>query len=296
MPMVWQDWTSLNKKYNDAWLAGLGDAGVFGGGNTLQPRAAAAGVGALLTPKTGAGLGALSFSQVQTLQDLLNIENQYRSRPLIEVTGQWDNATCLTVYYYTDILLQGGQVDPFLYDFLYNNEVAIAAACQQVSQAGQAPQPPPTTTTEPPPASDSTSPPITTSGGGAAVPTTTVDPCSASGCDCLVYEGDAGPHIENLQQQLNAALDANGYEPIPVTSTYDKATCGAIFELGGSFMPTYPAVCNNVEGEWVVPLQCPDMVIPKKKGEGGTSRASMFAIGGLLLAAGLGTAYWVSKR
>lgn len=124
-----------------------------------------------------------------------------------------------------------------------------------------------------------------------------VSACTASGCECYVYEGDSGPHIQNLQTQINAALDAAGYLPIEVTGVYDKATCGAIFTLGGSFDPEYPAICTNVEGEWVVPLQCHDMVLPKKPTEaGGPSRASMFAVGGLLLAAGLGAAYWMSKR
>lgn len=280
MTMVWQDFSHLNKKYADAWLSGLGDAGVFDTGNVLTPK------------RGGMGLGALSFAQVQTLQDLLNLENDYRDRPYIQVTGTWNNETCLTVMYFVSLLQQGEQVDPFLYDFLYNNENDIAAACTALSQ-----QPPPGPGPAPAPSPPAPGPgpaPAPSPNEDTTMPSN-VSACNESGCDCYVNEGDQGPHLTSLQAELNAALDQAGYDPIPQSGVYDKETCGAIFELQGSFVPTYPPSCTNVEGEWIVPLQCPDMVRPTKKG-GGTSRASMFAIGGLLLAAGLGGAYWLSKR
>lgn len=278
--MQWQDMSNLNSKYDDAWLSGLG-AGVFDAGNVL-------------TPSRGTrGLGALSFSQVQTLQDLLNVENAYRNRPPIQVTGTWNQETCLTVIYYAQLLQGGDQVDPFLFDMLYNNEQEIGAACTALSQGTvvQPSQPasPPPQPLPPPPQNDQ--PPVVAPpppGPG------TVSACTAAGCDCYVYEGDQGPHIQGLQQEINAALDAAGYQPITVTGVYDKATCGAIFELGGSFVPTYPANCTNPEGEWIVPLQCPDMVLPQKKA--GSKKWGTVAIGGLIAAALLGGGYWVAQR
>lgn len=281
MPMVWQDWSDLNKKYNDVWMAGLG-GGVFDGGDVLQAQPMM-GLGAT-------GLGAMTFVQIQTLQDLLNMENDYLGREYIPVTGVWDPATCLTVAYFNQILTEGGKVNQYLYDTLENWQYDIVAACQALSQA-----PPPTNggvTNGGVTNGGVTNGGTTTTNGGAAP-----DACRASGCDCYVYEGDAGPHVTRLQEEINVALAAGDYEGIAVSGVYDKQTCGAIFELGGSFKPSdesFAQLCDPyMTQEWLVPLQCADMVIPKKKG--GPSRAGMFAIGGLVLAAGLGGAYWIAQ-
>ncbi len=279
--MVWQDWSHLNKKYADVWMAGLG-GGVFDGGDVLQSQPMM-GLGA-------SGLGAMSSGDTELLQTLLNYELVAQGRSEIAVTAAWDQATCVALTF----LLQQYQAMPnpptvdstggWIIDIWNENKAAILAACEAVKTATTAPPPPPPTPTTTP----------TGPGNGGAATTVTGDPCDATGCDCYVFEGNAGPHITDLQQQLNVSLEANGYEGIEATSVYDKATCGAIFELGGSFRPTYPAICTNVEGEWLIPLECPGMILPTKKG--GMGRAGMFAIGGLVLAAGLGGAYWIAQR
>jgi hypothetical protein len=278
--MVWQDWSHLNKKYADVWLAGLG-GGVFDGGDVLQSQPMM-GLGA-------SGLGAMSSGDIELLQTLLNYELTARNRAEIAITAGWDVATCVALTF----LLQQYQATPptsdstgaWIIDIWNENMAAILAACEAV-KAGATPLPPP-----PPTNGGITNGGTTTTNGGY----TPGGVCTAAGCDCYVYEGDEGPHITDLQQQLNAALDANGYEGIVATGVYDKETCGAIFELTGTFRPEFPGThCNtDMTQEWLVPLECPDMVLPKKKG--GVSRASMFAIGGLVLAAGLGGAYWIAQ-
>jgi hypothetical protein len=265
--MVWQDWSNLNKKYNDAWLAGLGGL---------------------------RGLGAMGGGDIELLQTLINGELEDRQQPLLTVTSVWDAPTCDAL---TALLQEYAAATPappqastagWIIDIWNANQQEILAACETV--AGQVQTTTPTTPSTTP--APSTTP-------GATVP---MAACTAAGCDCYVYEGDVGPHITDLQQQLNAALDAHGYEGIVATGVYDKETCGAIFELGGSFRPDFPGThCStDMTQEWLIPLECPDMVLPKKKGAapngGGMSRAGMFAVGGLVLAAGLGAAYWVAQR
>ncbi len=279
MPMVWQDWSGLNKKYNDVWMAGLG--GIFDGGDVLQSQ-----------PVMGLGgaLGALSADDIELLQTLVNYELSVLNHPEIALTAAWNEETCVALTF----LLQQYQASPtpptadstggWIIDIWNENKAAILAACEAVKAGATAPPPPPTN-------GGITNGGTTTNGGF-----TPGSVCTAAGCDCYVYEGDEGPHITDLQQQLNAALAANGYEGIVTTGAYDKETCGAIFELGGAFRPDFPGThCNpDMTLEWLVPLECADMVLPKKKG--GVSRAGMFAVGGLVLAAGLGGAYWIAQR
>lgn len=278
--MVWQDWAHLNKKYADVWLAGLG-GGVFDGGDVLQSQG---------NGKPASGLGQLTFSQVQTLQDLLNLENMYRERADIPVTGVWDAATCLTVYYYTDILVnQGGQVDQFLFDFMLNNENAIADGCRALSEA--APPPPP-----PPPSNGVTD----GNGGGGMAPMPGSNACFVFGdgtesCDCeLVAEDDTGPHIAHFQEALNVHLVEQGYDAIPISSAWDALTCGANYAVRDTFAydPSTNPWCPYGTN-FNFPYRCEKMIVPEKKG---ASRAGMFAVGGLVLAAGLGGAYWIAQR
>jgi hypothetical protein len=257
--MVWQDWTSLNKKYNDAWLAGLGGM---------------------------RGLGAMSSGDIETLQALINAELEARQQPAIVETAVWDKPTCdaLTALLteYTTTPPSQSSMGGWIIDIWNANQQEILAACEAV--AGQV---------QPAPTDPASTPTTTTTTTPATAP---VSACTAAGCDCYVYEGDVGPHIEHYQQALNDALVAADYEPIAVTGVWDKPTCGAVFTLHGSF--TYDAMTNPFCGhqDFIFPVECPGMVLPTKKPGAKTSRAGMFAIGGLVLAAGLGAAYWVAKR
>ncbi len=79
---------------------------------------------------------------------------------------------------------------------------------------------------------------------------------------CEFNYGDSHPQIALLQQQLNLALTTGGYNPIPVTGIYDAATCGAIFELRGTFDPTPSQLCPQ---GWDVPFSCAQSVTPTKR-------------------------------
>lgn len=264
--MRWQDVSNLNAKWDAAWLSGLG-GGVFDGGSVLQPRA----VGATDVP------GGNTFWW--NIQQNVNDQLDQLGRELVEVTEKPDVTTCAALEW---LWLKGNMPeDAYFKTFLDDpaNGTLVKQGCAAATDGVQ-------TLPVPAPAGGSAPAPAPTAHPSAA-------PCQDGACDCYVNEGDEGPHIEFLQQQLNQALDAAGFERIPVTGKYDDPTCGAVFQLGGSFEPEYPTLCNNVEGEWIVPLKCPNMVLPKKKG---SSKASMFAVGGLVLAAALGGAYWVSQR
>lgn len=113
---------------------------------------------------------------------------------------------------------------------------------------------------------------------------------------CNFEYGDAHPQVSSLQSQLNSALDKAGYKPISVTGVYDAATCGAIFTLGGSFKAVASATCPS---GWIVPLDCPDKSLPKKKDEPGgtkTGTATAWMLGGLVGAAALAGLYFSKKR
>jgi hypothetical protein len=111
---------------------------------------------------------------------------------------------------------------------------------------------------------------------------------------CEFDFGSAHPQVKAMQTDLNAALDAAGYESIAVTGVYDAATCGAVFTLGGSYRPAPSTACPD---NWTVPFDCPNKVLPKKKGgettKTGTSMAWM--LGGLVGAAVL-TGLYVSMK
>ena len=278
--MQWIDVSAMNAKWDDAWLSGLG-GGVFGLGSTITPK-----------PVGQTPPATLSYGQIQTLQDLLNVENDYRERAYIQVTGSFDAATCLTVIYYVELLKAGDKVDQFLFDMLSNWELAIAAGCA-ASQAAPPSLPPPGPTGPTPGPGPTTGPALT------PVPGTDCFVHTSDGsttCDCEYVElGSAGPHIEHFQQALNLRLVEQGYDPIPVTGVWDVYTCGAnyaIRDVGAWYDPGTNPWCVY-GGSFNFPYECEGMIVPKKPG---ASRAGMFAIGGLVLAAGAGAAYWVSKR
>jgi len=79
--------------------------------------------------------------------------------------------------------------------------------------------------------------------------------------ECVINFGQKYAEIGLLQQQMNATLASNGYKPIPVTSAWDAATCGALFELGGKFSPRSSSGCPHA---YSVPLTCPTVARPAK--------------------------------
>ncbi len=275
--MRWQDVSTLNRKWSQTWLAGLG-GGVFEGGNVLLPKS---GVGQAEPPG-----GSLFWWNIQVNA---NDQLDQLGREQVELTEKPDVPTCAAVQW----LLRHMPDDAYFREFLETpeNRQLVAAGCAAATEGLETiPVPKLAGGGEPPPEPEPSPPPP------ADTAPVDVGACSGGTCDCYVYEGDQGEHIAFFQAELNEALIRAGYEPIEETGVYDAATCGAVFELGGRFKPTYPAICDNVEGEWLVPLECPDMVLPRQAGEAKSSKAGMFAIGGLLLAAGVGTAYWVSRR
>lgn len=120
---------------------------------------------------------------------------------------------------------------------------------------------------------------------------------------CQFNYGDSHPQIGLLQEQLNVALNMAGYNPIAVTGTYDAPTCGAIFELGGTFSPSPSQLCPQ---NWVIPLSCAQSTPPTKRGiepiepsgppkKKKISTAAMLGIGGALLAAVVGGGIYAAK-
>jgi hypothetical protein len=112
---------------------------------------------------------------------------------------------------------------------------------------------------------------------------------------CQFAYGDSHPQIGLLQEQLNVALDFAGYQKIPVTGIYDAATCGAIFELRGTFKPSPSELCPL---GWDVPFECGATTPPTKREEAGKkkmSTAAMIGIGGALLAAVVGGGIYAAK-
>lgn len=277
MPMQWQDMASMNRKYNSMYMAGLG-GGVFDGGSVILPASRKRAVGAAPT-------GGETFWW--NIQVNVNDQLDQLGREQIPITQKPDVPTCAALQWLLEHMPQDAYFREFLADA--TNKAIVSQGCHEATAGMDTLPVPPAAGGDTAPAAAPTAP-----DAPASVTTPTGAPCVNGSCDCYVNQGDEGEHITFLQHQLNAALDAAGYEGIPVTGVYDDATCGAVFTLGGSFEPPYPGLCSNPEGEWVVPLKCPDMVLPQKKT--GSSKASMFAVGGLVLAAGLGAAYWVSKR
>ena len=115
---------------------------------------------------------------------------------------------------------------------------------------------------------------------------------------CLVTFGSSGAVVAEMQKTMNVVLVKNGYSTIPVSGTWDAATCGAMFALEGEWDPTI-AMCP---GGWQVPPGCPKGVTPVKPvkkdepdaSKSGTSMAWM--VGGLVGAAALAAAYAMKKR
>lgn len=99
---------------------------------------------------------------------------------------------------------------------------------------------------------------------------------------CQFAYGDSHPQIGLLQEQLNVALNFAGYDPIPVTGSYDAQTCGAIFELKGTFKPSPSELCPR---GWDVPFECGATTPPTKRGEKRKmSTMAKLGIAGALLA------------
>jgi len=220
--------------------------------------------------------------------------------PTVRDDGRMDAPTCGSLGWIVDQALSGAlELEPAFIDWLGENADHLEAACAAIPEPW--PQPVVMAPAAPPPATT----PVTSAAETPFIVQTDAPPptieqamqaCrTVNGqtlCDCYVNEGDAGAHIQALQTELNEKLTDAGYVTIPVTGVYDKQTCGAIFVLKGTYEPVYPAVCDNPEGEWIVPLRCDGMILPDKKG----GRASMFAIGGLVVAAAVAGGYALMKR
>jgi len=126
-------------------------------------------------------------------------------------------------------------------------------------------------------------------------------PLNASG-ECVIDYGKTWDEVMLIQDQLNQALDRAGYKPIPITGTWDAATCGALFALGGRFDPGTTRSCPNA---YAVALSCPKMTPPTKKAGPVASpqplppvrQAGMGALGvGLLAAAAVGGVWYAKKK
>lgn len=109
---------------------------------------------------------------------------------------------------------------------------------------------------------------------------------------CWVEFSDRSPAIRKLQIELNAALDAAGYEGIPVTGQYDPSTCGGVFVMKGSFKPSPATGC----AQFVIPLECPEMEIPRKKGGEKSGFSTAWMLGGFAVAAAIATAVSLRKK
>jgi len=259
MPMSWLDVTGLNRKWDDVVLQGIG-AGIHGMGSVLNPVNARRGVGAVDT------------NTVWMAQMFLNEELRKRGMAPVRDDGVMDPTVCGALVFVLERVRAGETVDQGFADFMKENGRAFDSACTNVAL----------------------DPPEAIEGGyGAPLPPPTPEPegpgeRNVDWIDCWISQGDTGPHVVDLQHKINQALLSAGFEAIPETGVFDAATCGAMFELGGSFSPPI-AECPA----WVVPHECPDMTMPRKSGN---VKMGAFAVGGLLVAVGLGGAYWLSNR
>lgn len=263
-----------------------GSQGGFGGlgayyGNDRPPEQAAAGVfGAL-----GQIYAGVENPKVRRAQQLANDVLEALNYATIEEDGKLGPATCGAIaYVYSQIPIEelnfvATEANAFA-SYVRSAPELESACTQQIAQSRWVTPsrlgPPPS----PEPASEEPSMEF-------EEPEVLAPPGA-----CEFEFGDSHPQIKTLQAQLNEALDAEGYEQIPVTGTYDPQTCGAIFELGGAFSPAPSELCPR---GWTVPLECADMVIPKKKSENGVSTAAMWGIGGLLALAAVGGIYAATK-
>jgi hypothetical protein len=111
--------------------------------------------------------------------------------------------------------------------------------------------------------------------------------------ECVINFGQKFAEIGVLQQQLNATLVANGYQPIPVTNTWDAATCGAMFELGGKFSPSASPSCPHY---YSVPLSCPSVSKPVKPGVALPKQANLLLPLGIAALAGVAALVIAKKK
>ena len=111
---------------------------------------------------------------------------------------------------------------------------------------------------------------------------------------CMPKFGESSAFVSEFQGYLNQQLVTNGYEPVPVTGTWDAATCGGVYVLHGEFGDFVSKSCG---ADWVVPIQCPTKTLPKRPDEKKKiSRAAAWTIGGILAAALAGGTWFAAKK
>lgn len=118
--------------------------------------------------------------------------------------------------------------------------------------------------------------------------------------ECILAAGISQPYVADVQRQLNVDLDRAGYQPIPVTGTFDDETCGGIIALKGSFNPVIAAPCTG--NGYRINFSCAHAIEPTKKGEvkppppkKKMSTAAM-AVGGMVAAAAVAGIYFAVKK
>jgi hypothetical protein len=222
-----------------------------------------------LSGRPMSGLGAIDADMIWMAQAFLNEELAKRRLPTVPMDGTLGRSTCEGLVAILNDVQKGGKVDPAFADFMRQNGALFDAPCAQMlpttvtSSTGPLPLPPPS------------------GGGGEPRPQFELE-------QCFINFGDKSDVIADVQAQLNEQLDAEGYEPIPETGQWDGKTCGALFFLRGRFSPEPIPPCP----EYQVPLECPEVVEPRKK----SSRGIWWALGGLGVLVVAGGAYAVSQR
>jgi hypothetical protein len=216
------------------------------------------------------GLGAIDSNTIWMAQAFLNEELSKRRLATVPMDGTLGRSTCEGLVAILKDVQKGGKVDPAFADFMKANGALFDAPCAQML---------PTTVT-------SSTPPIPLPKQPASSPPATPPKFELE--QCFINFGDESDVVADVQAQLNEQLDAEGYEPIPETGQWDGKTCGALFFLRGRFSPEPIPPCP----EYQVPLECPEVVEPRKK----SSRALWWALGGLGVLVVAGGAYAVSQR
>jgi hypothetical protein len=136
----------------------------------------------------------------------------------------------------------------------------------------------------------------------ATLSVTTVTPSGISYAKNPAWQ-TADPNVPSLQQQINVALVANGYNPLAITGRLDAQTCGAMKWMrdttGQDLLSTTGTNCQA----YVMPTKrtasvikpstttAPTLIATKPK----TSQSSMAAIGGIA-ALGLIGYYFAKKK
>lgn len=214
------------------------------------------------------GLGALSSDTVWMAQAFLNEELAKRRLAEVPMDGNLTKATCEGLVKILKDVQAGGKVDPAFADFMKTNGALFDAPCAQVLGSGT----------------------VTSSRPPEPLPPQPQPPRQEFELEqCFIDFGDESEIVADIQEQINAQLDEEGYEPIPVTGQWDGKTCGAIFFLKGRFHPEPVPPCP----EYQVPLECAEVVEPRKKGGG---KMMVWALGGLVLALAGGGVYWATQR